>query len=278
MQTTYAEAKPFDAVRALEDGDVHIWVCGLDEILHFASLRCISEDERTTPQMLGGENARQAFLLRRAALRTLLSSYLECDPHAIEFMVGEWGKPALVGEGVHFSVSSSGGLLAIAVSRGPIGFDIEHRRAFPQASQFIDRYSSVRERAWIQAEIERSGYEYAAYALWTRKEALLKAVGAGLTIDPVSIEIHSDEVQLDQETLGTSTGMKWHMRDVRIDRNYTAALCASQAPSSSAYSMISVGSTVKKTRRPASRMPASVIVFRGAAREPEAIASGSHRT
>lgn len=232
MRTSYAEAKTFDVVHAVEDDDVHIWVCGIDEILHFASLQCISDEERTSPQILGGENARQAFLLRRAALRTLLASYLECDPRAIEFMVGEWGKPALVGEGVHFSVSSSGGLLAIAVSRGPIGFDIEHRRAFPQASQFIDRYSSIRERAWLQSEIVGAGYECAAYLLWTRKEAFLKAIGAGLTVDPVSIEIHSDEVQFDQETLGTSTGMKWNMRDVRIDRNYAAALCASRAPSS----------------------------------------------
>ena len=86
------------------------------------------------------------------------------------------GQPLLVGaSGLHASVARADGLNLVAFTEaGPIGVDIERVDAagfegFPQAAMHPD------ERAFTTVDRTR---------LWVRKEAVLKATGHGLGVDP----------------------------------------------------------------------------------------------
>ena len=133
------------------------------------------------------------FCLCRAALRAILCSRLKCDNKNLKFRTLEHGKPfALVnGKHVHinFNVSHSGqhGLVAI-LEKGRIGVDVEEystsRRIDGEImSVFTKSEQTDLARVFGEEKIELF------YSLWTMKEALVKALGVGLSLDPSRFEI-----------------------------------------------------------------------------------------
>ncbi|MYB15274.1 MAG: 4'-phosphopantetheinyl transferase superfamily protein [Rhodospirillaceae bacterium] len=136
---------------------------------------------------------RREFTLCRAALRSLLCRELGCCNAELSFETAKFGKPfALVG-GVPvpaaFNVSHSGphGLIALA-PRGRIGVDVEERSTKRSLDDYIRLLFAPEERAELEKSRGRGRVEL-FYRLWTLKEAAIKAVGAGLSIDPATFEI-----------------------------------------------------------------------------------------
>jgi 4'-phosphopantetheinyl transferase len=97
------------------------------------------------------------------------------------------GKP-LLREG-HFAtnLSHSGPWVAIGIcSAATIGIDIERSPAHTALQALLPTICTPDELAWLN-NLSDSAREHAALALWTRKEALLKAFGVGLTVDPATV-------------------------------------------------------------------------------------------
>jgi len=99
------------------------------------------------------------------------------------------GRPGVTvdGETVHASISHTEGTTAVAVSTEfPLGVDVERVDA--------RRFAGVETVALSPAELHR--WQRSAEPdrlrslaeLWTMKEAVLKALGAGLTVEPATIE------------------------------------------------------------------------------------------
>ena len=124
----------------------------------------------------------------------------DLDWERITFRRAEHGKPYLCDargvrlEGVHFNLSHSAGGVLVAVADEPIGVDIETFRS-PSAA-LLRRCMNDEERG----RIEHSGAPLQTFAeLWTRKEAVGKCRGTGLTDDmpntlngPEQVETHCD--------------------------------------------------------------------------------------
>jgi 4'-phosphopantetheinyl transferase len=94
------------------------------------------------------------------------------------------GKPRLLdAEGLHFSLSHSADLVAVAVSRaGPVGVDIE--QVAPWVGADLDEVADLTLARVERAVLARqpAGDRARAFTTyWTRKEAAVKAVGTGLT-------------------------------------------------------------------------------------------------
>ncbi|MBE6629550.1 MAG: 4'-phosphopantetheinyl transferase superfamily protein [Ruminococcaceae bacterium] len=89
------------------------------------------------------------------------------------------GKPYFEGSPVQFSISHTGTLVAVAVSKNhPVGLDIEKIR--PLREKFAARYFSERE----QTEFANSDDpDTTLIRLWTAKEAVGKYHGTGLSGD-----------------------------------------------------------------------------------------------
>jgi 4'-phosphopantetheinyl transferase len=82
------------------------------------------------------------------------------------------GKPVLRG-GPGFSLTHAGGLVGVAVHpQGPVGLDVEEERELTDLPALARHACSPAETATDPGSF---------FVLWTRKEALLKATGAGLT-------------------------------------------------------------------------------------------------
>jgi len=128
---------------------------------------------------------------RRAILREVLSRYLDCRPGEIVLRRTDSGRPELEWprSDLRFSASSSGATALFAVTRGEaIGVDVERADHSAGLGGIAHLFLTPAERRMV-AGVERDRREVALLRLWTLKEALGKAMGTGLAVDPTTLEV-----------------------------------------------------------------------------------------
>ena len=139
--------------------------------------------EQARAARLRFERDRERFSTCRAALRVILGRYLNLEPGALVFDTGEYGKPTLSNQPLEFNVSHSAELALIAVgSHGPLGIDVEALRDVRDPVELAARYFHPEERRVVDAAPPES-QDSVFLTCWTRKEAVLKSMGIGLTLD-----------------------------------------------------------------------------------------------
>jgi 4'-phosphopantetheinyl transferase len=161
-----------------EPGLVEVWHAGLDE--HRGRLPALagtlSTDERERAARFRRAADRESFTLRRGLLRELVGRYLGVEPAAVCFEYGRWDKPSLGGD-LCFNASSSGHHALFAFTRArAVGVDVERMRELADMDDVAARIMSAGGLAAYRAEWDRLG---AFYAVWTQKEAYVKALGDG---------------------------------------------------------------------------------------------------
>lgn len=86
------------------------------------------------------------------------------------------------GSGTYHSRSATPGMVAVAACRGrPVGVDVQSASAGLVDAALMRMALHPSELAWLES---RHDAAQRFYGLWTRKEAALKALGAGLAISP----------------------------------------------------------------------------------------------
>jgi 4'-phosphopantetheinyl transferase len=119
---------------------------------------------------------RARFIAGRGLLRSILARYLKTDPAEIQFEYSRFGKPELIGGALHFNLAHSEDRVILAISKGPVGVDLEVPRPISDidsvAAQVFSAYEMAAWRGLGDAEL--------FLRLWTRKEALLKGIGLGI--------------------------------------------------------------------------------------------------
>ncbi len=121
------------------------------------------------------------FVAARAALRRLLGARMRCCPQSLRFTANKYGKPRLAvacsaDPAPYFNVSHAGDFALIALSdRVPVGVDIERRDPHCDVAGLSRQVLSTLERQ-LPGERRLDFFEY-----WTAKEAVLKAMGLGVT-------------------------------------------------------------------------------------------------
>lgn len=175
------------ALAAPGDAEVHVWRAPLDvDAATLGALaQALSPDEREREQRLRAPRDRDRFAAARGWLRRLLGAYLGTDPAALRFAEGAHGKPRLAPgfpAWLRFSVTHSAGLAAYAVARGrEVGADVERIREDLDIDAVARRFFSARERDEL-GSLPAPQRLRASFDCWTRKEAYLKGVGAGLLL------------------------------------------------------------------------------------------------
>jgi 4'-phosphopantetheinyl transferase len=177
---------------------VHVWRVLLDSAE--ADPISLSTEEQARANRLVHELHRNRFIAMKAVVRDVLSRYLETTPNSIEFEYGEKGKPAIAAAhnalGLRFNISHSGGIGLIAVAMGrEVGVDVETRQEIPDAMSIAKRFFARREYQELSA-LPEAVRQRAFLRCWTRKEAYVKALGAGL-----SCPLHSFAVSVSPEVL-----------------------------------------------------------------------------
>lgn len=126
---------------------------------------------------------RDQFVIARSLLRRLLGKYLDVPARRIELQIREDGKPIFQDPKLdwHFNLAHSNGWVVVAISKRIVGVDIEKIREVPNAENLVKRFFTAREMEQYQslpAEMKPTGFLRG----WTCKEAVLKAVGAGMRV------------------------------------------------------------------------------------------------
>jgi 4'-phosphopantetheinyl transferase len=129
---------------------------------------------------------RRRYIAARGLLRRLLGERLGLRPEEVRLVYGKNGKPlvdpSVAHGGLHFSVSHSDDVALFAFSRAcELGADIEALRAIRSADAIAAHVFSRREKRAYAAARDKA---LAFLRCWTRKEALAKGIGAGLSIEP----------------------------------------------------------------------------------------------
>jgi 4'-phosphopantetheinyl transferase len=203
-------AEPSDPV--LNERDVHVWrVCptrpfnATDDVA-----RNLSADELERAARLHSPRARDRFVARRHALRSILSSYVNVPAGALVLHAGPLGKPALHDARVHFSVSHSDDVVLIAISAAPVGIDVEHVHPPRRLDRTARRVLHPRTAATLR-QLPPARRVTAFFDAWTQREAHVKAVGGGLfhTPDTLPFELDLPCDGSAREVIDLMTGDAW---------------------------------------------------------------------
>ena len=206
---------------ALAENDLHLWQFGLDrpEQEVRRSALSLSDDEQARATRFRSLELSARFVIGRAVLREMLARYCGCAPASLHFTYDAHGKPALDVSDFHFNLSQSKDVALLGIARRPIGVDVEHLRPISDALVIARRFFSRAEAIWLAA-LPPAALEPAFVLLWTRKEALLKGVGKGLSQDLESYDVSGPRGASIEVSAENST---WIVRDAATAPDVLAA-------------------------------------------------------
>ena len=161
-------------------------------------------------------------IIGRGVLRILLGRFLSLEPSQINIMRDNNKKPCFEQAGfpkISFNISHSGKWIILSFNNFSNGVDIEHVNASFDYQNLLQITCNEDEKIYIKGSLKPVD---SFFELWTRKEALLKATGKGLTDDLSLIPGLNGEHQSPQEVI--SSDKSWNIYTFWVDANYLASL------------------------------------------------------
>lgn len=199
-----------------------------------ALLDLLDDDECARARAFRFPHLAAEFIQSHAAMRTLIAEQTGLHPRAIQLSKGKYGKPRVNGEtGFEFSISHSCGLASFAFStQGPVGIDIEKVRVLKDRDALVQQFFSPSEQDEL-GRLRTCEKQRAFFAVWTRKEAYLKALGTGLVTPPrtVSVTVDPDAAPPVAGAIESAqASCHWQLMDLRVEAGYASALAYSGGP------------------------------------------------
>lgn len=214
----------------------HVWCLPLDVPESFLTelWTLLSEDERQRAARFLFDKHRRRFVACRGQVRKILSSYLGSPAEQIRFRYESMGKPALDSpwsdSGVRFNVSHSHEMALCALALGrELGVDVEHIREPSDFDGLAERFFAKSEVGALRA-LPQEERLAAFFNCWTRKEALLKAAGTGLSfpLDRVVVTLAPDEpARVVAYGDDSSAALKWWLGTLKPAEGYVGAIALS---------------------------------------------------
>jgi len=220
----------------LADGGIHVWRAGLDrspETIAFL-LNGLPAFERERAHCFRFALHRGRFVVARSVLRRILGFYLGADPREINLSANRHGKPCL-DPGMHrgdlrFNLSHSHGLALYIIAEGrEVGIDVEYPERTCTPEKIARRFFSPAE-AEILEGLPEARRRSAFFSCWTRKEAFVKAMGAGLSVPlgDFTVTLRPGDAPKLLYTAWDDTGpSKWTLMDIDPGGGYAAAAAVS---------------------------------------------------
>jgi 4'-phosphopantetheinyl transferase len=187
---------PGSDVSGLHADEIRVWIIELDAGVPRGSdidatepgpeLAILSDDERARAARFVRARDRRRFARCRAALREILGALLGEPADSLKFRSFAKGKPELdrgpgVIEPLRFNLSHSDNLALVAVGLGrEVGVDLERFRPISEAERIVASFFTTAEQEAFAA-IREPDRAAAFLRGWTRKEAVLKGFGMGIS-------------------------------------------------------------------------------------------------
>lgn len=225
----------------LKPGDLHLW---------FTSLKCtstpleqlkqlLSPDELARSQRFKAREAQEHFIAGRGILKQILSRYLHLPANQIQLTYESLGKPKLdeslqhIYPNLAFNLSHSHGVALYGISATSfLGVDLEHRARELSFDEIAQRFFSPAEVQEIQ-QAQGENKKICFYNIWTKKEALLKALGTGLHSPLSQFTVRGWPQEKIDELTHLSfdpNAQKWRVFSLDYDPQFSVSIAMNQKP------------------------------------------------
>jgi len=175
----------------ISDNEIHLWFAYDQDISDDGLLskyhQLLNQEESTQQARFHFEKHRHQYLITRAMVRTVLSSYVNSiSPEEWRFKKNKYGKPSISNKSLtmplRFNLSHTDKLIIMAVTLdNEIGVDVEYLPRRGNPLDIAERFFSAKELEQLfQLPVEKRQERF--FDLWTLKEAYIKACGMGLSI------------------------------------------------------------------------------------------------
>ncbi|TNF22220.1 MAG: 4'-phosphopantetheinyl transferase superfamily protein [Rhodobacteraceae bacterium] len=165
--------------------EITLYLCPVaprDDALLPALMPHLTAAEQDRARRFVVQPARRTHVIAHALLHHALA---RAGVTALAFAENAQGKPFLPGQVLHFNLSHTEGLVAVALSRGAeVGVDVELQRDMPDREGVARSVFRPEEVAGMQAGAD-PGARF--FQVWTVKEAVMKATGLGFSLPPQEI-------------------------------------------------------------------------------------------
>lgn len=213
---------------------VDVWVVNVSTTAPTERLlSLLTEEECVRSAAFRFEEHRREFVSARALLRTIVAGYCQLDPRDVALSCTPTGKLVLKDGSkrrLEFSISHSGGLVAVAITDDShrVGIDIEYGgRSIAVESLMHVLTSDERNAVTAARACDRNE---AFLRFWTRKEAFCKATGSGLTSWLADVDVLGDTVRLLTLKCASFGADTWYIRELPMPPGFIAALVAEAPP------------------------------------------------
>lgn len=213
----------------IESHDIHIWTADLavsePELEKYFAM--LSPDECVRANRYHFPVHRGRFIAARSMLRTLISLYTSVAPQEILFSYDDNDKPFLKipdHTQLQFNLSHSENMAVYAFTLGhAIGVDVEKVQD-DYNQKVAERFFSQQENDALMrlpSQDRLTGF----YRVWARKEAIIKAIGKGLSIALPSFSVSVND---DFEMVMIDNNESWSLLPVSIHSAYQSAVATNQ--------------------------------------------------
>lgn len=222
---------PTATIPPLGDGEVQVWRMRVDlegqtRAATTAVDAAVTPEEHERAARFRQEADRQRFLCGKLLVRTFVGHHLGVAPRELKFVTGEHGKPEVAEGSLRFNLAHSGEWLLFGLARDrELGVDVERHRTMRDAINIAQRFFAPPEVEFLEAQNAAHQHD-TFYRIWTRKEAIVKATGAG-----ISAGLDRFAVSGDASTDVTLRGLdgdpcwdRWTLLGLDMPPNYDAAI------------------------------------------------------
>lgn len=150
---------------------------------------CLTNEEKSRADRFRFPQDAIHWAACRASLRMILGKTIRLPPQDVPLNYLEFGKPILASpyNFLHFNLSHCANLAAVALSiDGPVGIDLEAKERAPDLLECESTFCHPAEMLRLSTDSAKRSLQL--LEIWTAKEAILKALGTGLSSSPVEIQ------------------------------------------------------------------------------------------
>ena len=208
--------------------DIDLWLWSLDQP---GPCRVLSADEQARATRFVRDRDRVRYVAGRARLRGILAGYTGQAADGLSFSYGAQDKPSLPG-GPVFNLSHSDDWAALVVApqfsdgQLQLGVDIEAER--PVEDGVASRFFSGREYATLSA-LPAQDWMAGFFRCWTRKEAVIKAAGTGLSTPLDSFDVTltpGDDARIERTSGDLEPAATWSLVHLDLAPRFVGAIAA----------------------------------------------------
>ncbi len=166
------------------------------------------------------------YIISHGILRSILTYYIDQSPSGLELINNTHGKPFLKNSTIEFNMSHSRNMVCYVIAfNNKVGVDIEFYNTTIDVIGMLELVFTKKEVELIKSlDIDEQYNTF--YKLWTKKEALVKAVGKGLSYPINTIEVI--KLLSGQNILLTDKNnelqQEWYCYELKTPKDYFGAI------------------------------------------------------